>query len=137
MGGGKREGKKIKKREQNIFKTLQYLYLHILTLTENSAEVLKAPQRTLFIGLLLARYITGATTGAIAAAVAGGAGAVAQGGGHGRRAGPRPLRGVTRVLLWLRPVVWVLGGPGGSPGTPHGVDLREQPSSRLVFCIVL
>lgn len=126
-----------KKREQNIFKTLQYLYLHILTLTENSAEVLKPPQRTLFIGLLLPCYITSATTGAIAAAVAGGAGAITQSGGHGRCTGPRSLRGITCVLLWLRPVVWVLRCPGGSSGTTHGVDLREQSSSRLVFCIVL
>lgn len=129
------DGKKKKKGEQNIFKTLQYLYLHILTLTENIAEALKPPQRTLFICFLLPSYITRATTGAIAAV--GGADSVTQRGRYGNCAGPRSLRRVTCVLLWLWPVVWVLMCPGGSSGTTHGMDLCEQPSSRLVFCIVL
>lgn len=128
---------KKKKKEHNISNTLQYLYLHILTLThtENFAEVLKPPQSTLFVCFLLPCYITSVTTtGAIAAV--GGAGSITQSRWWGSCTGPRSLCRVACVLLWLRPIVWVLGCPGGSSGTAHGVNLREQPSSRLVLCIV-
>lgn len=135
--GGERKGKK---KEHDISNTLQYLYLHILTVTHagHSAEVLKPPQSALFICFLLSCYITSAaTTGVIAAAVVGGAASITQSCWWGGCTGPRSLRRVACVLLWLRPVVWVLRRCRRPAGSAHGVDLREQPSSRLVFCIVL
>lgn len=119
---------KKKTKEQNISNTLHYLYLHILTVThtKNFAEVLKTPQSTLFICFLLSCYITSATTGAIAAV--GSAGSITQRRWWGSCTGPCSLCWVTCVLLWLRPVVWVLGCPRGSSRTTHGVDLCEQPS---------
>lgn len=72
--------KRVEGGDKNIASTLQYLYLHILTLThihshtENFAEVLKSPQCTLFICFLFPCYIIRATT--IVAIAAGGAGSI-------------------------------------------------------------
>lgn len=136
-------GKRKKKKNKNI-STFQYVYLHIHThsrthiRTWNIAEVLKSPQCALFICFLFPCYIVSATT-AIAAAGdgAGRAGAVTQGGRHSRRAGPRSLGGVAGVLLGLRAVDGVLGGPRRGAGAAHGVDLCEETRPGLVLCIVL
>lgn len=133
-----------KKGEKNIAST--YLYLHILTFThirshsENSAEVLKSPQCTLFICFLFPCYIVSATTTvAIAAAGGGGTGSISsvtQSRRHSSRAWPCPLRGVTCVFLRLWAVVRVLRCPRGPAGPTHGVDLCDETCSGLIFCIV-
>lgn len=145
IGGRKSGGKKGNK---NIVSTLQYLYLHtrprahththtLYKHTENFAEVLKSPQCALFICFLFPCYVIAATTVAIAGGGTGSASTITQSCGHSRCTGSRSLCGVTCVLLWLWTIVRVLRSPRGPAGPAHGMDLCEQTSAGLVFCIVL
>lgn len=133
-----------KKGTKTLPAHFQYLYLHILTLThihshtENFTEVLKSPQCTLFICFLLPCYIISATT--IVAIAAGGTGSISsitQSRWHSCCTGSRSFHGVTCMLLRLWAVVRVLRCPRGPARPTHGVDLCEQTSSGLIFCIVL
>lgn len=137
-------GKSQKKREQKHCQHTSNIYIytfshsHTYTHIENFTEVLKSPQCTLFICFLLPCYIISATT--IVAIAAGGTGSISsitQSRWHSCCTGSRSFRGVTCMLLRLWAVVRVLRCPRGSARPTHGVDLCEQTSSGLIFCIVL
>lgn len=140
IGGRKSQKKKGKKHRQHtsifIYTHTHTLALtHVCTHTENFAEVLKSPQCTLFICFLFPCYIIRATTAvAIAAGGTGSISSITQSCWHSSCTGSRSLRGITCVLLRLWAVIRVLRCPRGPA---HGVDLCEQTSSGLIFCIVL
>lgn len=121
----------------SIFKfTLPHSHKHTRTHTLRiSMEVLKSPQRTLFICFLLPCYIISATTTvAIAGGGAGSIGSITQSCWHRRRTGSRSLHRVTCMLLWLGAVIRILRCPRSAA---HGVDLCEQAGPGLVLSIVL
>lgn len=123
----------------SIFKfTLPHSHKHTRAHTHPlriSMEVLKSPQRTLFICFLLPCYIISATTTvAIAGGGAGSIGSITQSCWHRRRTGSRSLHRVTCMLLWLGAVIRILRCPRSAA---HGVDLCEQAGPGLVLSIVL
>lgn len=111
---------------------------HIHTTTENFAEVLKSPQRTLFVRFLFHGYIISATTtvAAIAGEGTGSISSITQSCWHSCCTGSCSLCGVARMLLWLWAIIRVLRCPRGAPRSSHRMDLCEETGARLIFCIV-